>query len=786
MLVSTAIHQNTRLMNYQKPPINRQNKRKQQQDNNNPSKKVRLDTTRINHQGCVKQTRDQKKLPEYQVAMAKGQPIHQHSQKSKLQVDSRQGAESHSIPTILSKVLEDIRKMDIEYAITSDKSAQMPEHKRLSIHGNFTYVDKIYKNLLVPKIHHLIQESSPINDLKQRQTEYALKIAELVKTYKVAQCDEMTHLMASCCLDNPAISLFKMVINFFFARTGSKKGKLGRPTTHVCLMACPRLSGDSVQMQSQCYEAKHKYAHSDLHCADGSYHQPTYMTTSEIYIADPCQHEFWPGSQWQQFISNIADQYLTATDKDFKKITVQITPYHSGTTANELTAAKVQAAVPVNSDSTDYSAMPAYFYLAEFAANTAKKAEKLKRRAALVTKERLVRNGVKIPSFNTVKSKHRQKWSTNLVRVLTWKMNLDVKVLHRRDLAIINPKSEDYYQCMVDFLGKSTIESPQHVINMVKSFNKYGFPFPEPCSRYFFPSKEWLPGHIRHLVRVAKPEQSFSDCELIKILRVLNPVELQDTYLHYLHEYLQNRLVKNQGPRILQNAISTIRQGNIPLPAIEGITNWNILTLRKLADLCVKKFGGISPETVAPYPSVGKKDVIPTSPDEFADWFINKLTKYQFNFINFDSTLKAANRIVNISPIEGITFNPVPQKADWMLYYVYHYGFDKKEIYHQAPTHTITQMLKRITSRKKHSELYDKLLYVSSTASGLRSLSIIRSLKKNNIKLPDDLMDYSVKDQVTEMHARAKKLQESGWLAADIDLSHHRISRHKKGSGASL
>ncbi|MBO9481571.1 hypothetical protein [Salinisphaera sp. G21_0] len=780
MLVSTATHQNTRLMNYQKPPKNRQSKRKQQQDNNNLPKKVRLDTTRMNHQGRVKQTRDQKKLPEYQVTMAKSRPVHQNSQKSKLRIGTNQSTESHSIPTILNRVLDDIRKMDIEYAISSDKSAQMPEHKRLSIHGNFICIENIYKHLLVPKIHHLIQELSPVNDLKQQQTKYAMQIAELVKTYKVAQCDEMTHLMASCCLENPNISLFKMVINFFFARTGSKKGKLDRSTTHVCLMVCPSLSGDSVQMQSQWYEAEHKYAHSDLHCADGSYHQPPYLSNSEIYIADPCQHEFWSGSQWQQFISNIADQYLTPTGKDFKKITVKITPYHSGTTANELTTAKVQAAVTVNSDTTDYSSIPAYFYLAEFAANIAKKHKKLKKRAALITKQRLVRNGVKIPSFNTIKSKHRKKWSTNLVRVLAWKMNLDVKVLLRKDLAILTPKSEDYYQCMIDFLGKSPIESPQHVINMVKSFNKYGFPFPEPCSRYFLPSKEWLPGHIRHLVRIAKPEQSFSDSELIKVLRVLNPVELQDTYLRYLHEYLQNKLVKNQGPRALEKAFSTIRQGNIPLPAIEGITNWNILTLRKLADLCVKKFGGISAETVAPYPSVGKKEVIPTSPDEFAHWFLNKLTKYQFNFISFDSTLKAANLIVSISPIEGITFNPVPQKADWMLYYVYHYGFDKKEIYHQAPTNTVYQMLKRITSRKKHSELYDKLLYVSSTGCGLRSLSIIRSLKRHNIKLPDDLIDYSVKDQVTEMHARAKKLKESGWLAADIDLSHHRISRHRK------
>ncbi|MBO9493930.1 hypothetical protein J7438_07500 [Thalassotalea sp. G20_0] len=773
MLVSTATNQNTRLMDYQKPQKNRQNKRKQQQDNNNPSKKVRLDTSRMNHQGRVKQTRDQKKLPEYQIAIAKGQPVRQNSQKSKLRINTNRSTESHSIPTILSKVLNDIRKMDIEYAITSDKSAQMPEHKRLSIHGNFTCVEKIYKYLLVPKIHNLIRELSPVNDLKQQQTKYAMQIAELVKTYKVAQCDEMTHLMASCCLKNPSISLFKMVISFFFARTGSKKGNLLEgTTTHVCLMVCPSLSGDSVQMQSQWYEAEHKHAHSDLCCADGSYHQPSYMANSEIYIADPCQHEFWPGSQWQQFISNIADQYLSPTGKDFKKIKVQITPYYSETAVKELPAIDIQA-VPVNRDTTDYSAIPAYFYLAEFVN---------KQQATEITKQKLIKNKVKIPSFNTVKSVYRKAWSIRLIRVMAWKMKLDIKTLYRQDLAIINPKSEDYYQYMIDFLAKSTVESSNHISNMAESFNLHGFPFPEPCSRYFLPSEKWLPGHIRHLLRVAKPERPLSDWEFIKVLRVLNPVESLDTYLLCLHEYLQNKLVKNNRGRILENALNSIKDGShpIPLPAIKGITSWNIFTLRKLADLCVEKFGGISIKMVTPHSSVGKKEIIPTSPGEFATWFLNRLTRYQFNFSNFDGKLKRTNRIVNISPIEGITFNPVPQKADWMLYYVYHYGFNKKEIYHQASTRTIYQMLKRITSRKKHSELYDKLLYVSSTGCDLRSLTVIRSLKEHNFKIPDDLMDYTVKDQVTEMHARAKKLKESGWLAADIDLSHHRISRHKK------
>ncbi|WBA79798.1 hypothetical protein [Endozoicomonas sp. GU-1] len=774
MHVSTAAHQNIRLTGYQKPPENRQKKRTQQQDKNNPLKKIKLETTRINHQEHDNQTRDQKKLPKYQVAIAKGQPIHQNSQKSKLQVDSKQSAETHSIPTILNRILDDIRKMDIEYAISSDKSAQMPEHKRLPIHGNFTCIGMIYEHLLVPKIHHLIQELSPVNDLKQHQAKYARHIAELVKTYKVAQCDEMTHLMASCCLENPDISLFKMVVSFFSARAIAKKGRMQRSSTHVCLLVCPRLSGDSVQMQSQWYEAEHKHAHSDLHCADGSYHQPSYMATSDIYIADPCQHEFWPGSQWQQFISNIADQYLTPTGKDFKKIKVQITPYHSEAAVMELPAEDVQTA-PVSSDTTDYSAMQVYSYLEEFVKKPINKP-----RAADITMQRLIRNSVKIPSFEIVKSSHRKKWSTNLIRVLAWKMNLDVKVLHRTDLAIINPKSEDYYQYMIDFLGKSTIESSMDVIKMTKSFNNHGFPFPEPCSRYFLPSEEWLPGHIRHLIRLAKPERSFSDYQLIKVLKVLNPVELQDTYLRYLHEYLQNKLVKNQGPRVLENAIGYIRRGKIPPPAIQGMTSWNILTLRKLADLCVKKFGGISAKMVVPDPSAGKKEVIPTSPNKFAHWFLNKLTNCQFDFNRFNGSLKTANRIVNITPIEGITFDPVPQKADWMLYYIYQFGFDKKEIYYQASSTTLYQLLKRITSPEKHTELYDRLLYLSSTCSGLHTHHYWKKLKEHNIKLPDDLMNYTVKSRIIEMQARAEKLKESGWLTANIDLSYHKKSKHKK------
>ena len=102
MLVSTATHHDRRLIDYKKAPKSHQNKRKQQQEDDYPSKKVKLDTARINHQERVKQTGVKKKLPEYQVSMAKSQPIQQNSQISKLQIDSKQSTESHSIPTILN------------------------------------------------------------------------------------------------------------------------------------------------------------------------------------------------------------------------------------------------------------------------------------------------------------------------------------------------------------------------------------------------------------------------------------------------------------------------------------------------------------------------------------------------------------------------------------------------------------------------------------------------------------------------------------------------------------
>lgn len=782
MYVSTAANCNTRLAGDQLNPENRQNKRKKRHDTP-PSKRVRLDTAHTNHQGLAKLAKLakkeglQKKLPEYQVTIAKNQPVQQNTQKSKLQIDTQHRADSHSIPLILNNVLADIRKMDIEYAIYSDKSIQMPEHKRLPVHGNLVCVDKIYTYLLVPEIHHLIQRLSLIKDLKQQQADYATQIAALVKKYKVAQCDEMAHLMASLCLHNPAISLFKMVISFFRSRTPTGQGKLDQSTTHVCLMVCPHHSGQSILMHSQWYEAQYKGTHTSLLCADGSYHQPSYISTSDIYIADPCQDEYWPGNQWQQFISSITDQYITPTGKDYKKIKVQITPYHSETAVKESPVAK---AGPVKRKSKDCTALPAYRYLETFAGKAKKEVKGEKQRAIPTAKKRLVRDDIEIPSWDTIKPEHRNKWTASLIRVLAWKMNLKITVFFHDDLSIIDPGSEDYYQFMLELLRNSKLESARDFEIKSTSFNTHGFPFPEPCKRYFFPSEIWLPDHIRHLTRVAKPEKPLSDCELIKVLRVLNPVESPDTYLRYLHEYIQNKLVNNhQGTAVLANAISTLRKGKLPLPAIAGITSWNMPTLRNLANFCAEKFGGVSVETVAARPSVGKKDVIPSSPDEFSAWFLKKLTNNQFIFNNFSGKLKASNLIVNISPIKGITFNTVPQKSDWLLYYVYHYGFDKKEIYLQAPSHTLYQMLKRITSREKHSELFNRILYVCSTWCGFRSFSFINSLKKHNIKRPDDLLDYPVTAMMIEMHARAEKLKESGWLAADIDLSNPRATGKK-------
>ena len=351
-------------------------------------------------------------------------------------------------------------------------------------------------------------------------------------------------------------------------------------------------------------------------------------------------------------------------------------------------------------------------------------------------------------------------------------MNLDVKVLYRDDLEIIDPESQDYYQYMVAFLGQAKCESAGAINNMSNSFNSRGLLLPDPDLTHFSTSRKWMPGHIRHLIKVAKPERSFSDTELITILREMDPAKSKDKFLRYLHEYLQSKLANKRDVRIIQNACSTLSKGNIPLPAIEGVTQWSVPVVRELADMCFEKFGGIQPDTVIT-PPVDKKVPIP-SPEhknEFDQWFLKKLKSNQYNFDTFSAKLKESGRIVTISPIEGISFHDVPEKADWLLYYVYHHGFNRKEIDDNAFTNTLYQMLERIKSREKHLELYNSLIYIASTWSGLRSLAYIESLKRHNIRLPDDLINHTLKGRLIEMHQRAKALQESGWISADIDLT---------------
>ena len=169
-----------------------------------------------------------------------------------------------------------------------------------------------------------------------------------------------------------------------------------------------------------------------------------------------------------------------------------------------------------------------------------------------------------------------------------------------------------------------------------------------------------------------------------------------------------------------------------------------------------------------------KKTPIPSpeNKDEFRNWFLNKLKNNQFNFNTLSAKLKESGRLVTISSIEGIAFHKVPEKYDWLLYYVYHYGFDRKEIYDQAPTSTLYQMLRRITSREAHKDLYNRLLYVVSTRNGLKSLSFTDRMRKYGITLPADLTGLTLKDTLTEMHSRAEELKATGWLSADIDLLH--------------
>ena len=96
---------------------------------------------------------------------------------------------------------------------------------------------------------------------------------------------------------------------------------MARPKTHVCLMVCPSSSGDDVQAHCQWYETQHKHAHSDLLGPDGEYHQPSYLTKPDIYIADPCEHKYWSGSNWQQYIKYILSQYKMPADRKCKKNT---------------------------------------------------------------------------------------------------------------------------------------------------------------------------------------------------------------------------------------------------------------------------------------------------------------------------------------------------------------------------------------------------------------------------------------------------------------------------------
>lgn len=749
------------------------NKRKSKQEESVSAlqKAIKLDINQINTCSHLQNKASQKKITTYQITPSNSHQSHKKMQQSTTLHKAQHITDNHPIQDLLESALINIRDMDIEYAITTSKADLMPENKRLPIHGNLVCVEKIYKQLLVPELHLLMQQLEPIKDQKHYLAEYAMKTAELVKKYKVAQCDEMTHLMASHCLQNTAISLFKMIISFYAERPDSCSGKLANPATHMCLIICPSHSGCSVQAQSQWYETEYKSAHSDLFSADGTYHQPSYITTSDIYIADPCQHEFWTGNQWQEFITNISDQYITPTGKDYKKIQVKIEPYHLKSTVTELPAVKIPTNL-VKRKVVDYSAMPAYSHLEEFSEKTSKKVRGEKQRGIELTLKRLKREQVEIPSWETVKKEYRKQWTTHLIRFSAWKMKLDVKVLYRDDLKIIDPKSADYYLFTVDLIGKSEFKSESSISNMANSFNHHKLPFPEPSHTHFSPSEEWLPGHIRHLIKTAFPKRALSNVELIKVLRVINPMKSNDTYLLYMHEYFQSKLANKQNTRLFENCCSTLSKGNIPLPAIEGMTQWSTPAVRKLAKICADKFGGIQPETIVPEPPLGKRTDIPHSPAEFLDWFLKKLTNNRFNFSEFSGKLKYSNYIVTIIPIEGIEFNSVPQKPDWLLYYIYHYGFDKKEIYEQAPTSTLYQMLIRIQSREKHTELYNNLLYAVSTRNSLRSLSYTENMKRHGLTLPEDLTELTLKGALSEMHKRAIKLQANGWLAPDIDLSH--------------
>ena len=681
---------------------------------------------------------------------------------------------------------------DIFYPYSKDGDTDIPDRFIPHDFPNFRNKEHIYRRLLATELHKIMSKIEPMEKTK-KNTQYALKAAEAIKSRHVATCDEWTDLMASHLLKHEEVSLFKLTIDVMqprVKRSGELHSKSSHARTHVVLGVLPRQETEKMQAEIQWRNAEQCATLPTLLCA-GQYYKPEYLGNNTIYVMEPFSRKhFNTATQWQEFMAHIMDTYqLLRTEykqlsEHNAKLKVSVDFYAPTTTPPFIQPEKFLGletkryasnikSEPTASHSTQNPAIEVDDYdIRKFFTTYRSHAEKLKVQVGSYLEG--VRDVRKLPppQWPELREDRASTWSHTLVRYALFKLDImGPDILDVNLFPLLKPDSNEYYQLLKAYLEKKESTDAKALIN---HWNCMKLKVAVPENGVFLPTQKWNIGHIEHLRRAVNPNHPLPSKRLLKVMQVIDSNKNNDLHLMYICEYIKIHLSPDTPEEFDFKNLSqmrTIRGGlasaQIPLPEMSGtrLKKWSAEVVRKIPEHMGFKVTHSFKKS--PNPITSKDlDFSNKSEDSFYQWFDKEVKKHSFGITRILGPRKYKNVMITPPRIEGIEFGDVLYKHDLVMLYAYKHGMNCAEIIEQAPPITVFKMLKMISDKKKHEELFINLLSVSALRTQCPQ-NYMQYIKRNHIQLPKHLAKKTHVACVGWLRNHAKVLTERGWYLPD-------------------
>ena len=523
----------------------------------------------------------------------------------------------------------------------------------------------------------------------------------------------------------------------------------------------------------------------------GQYYKPEYLGNKYVYVMEPFSRKYFnTATQWQEFMAHILNTYqlLRTEHKQLNehnaKLRVSVDFYAPTTLApfihpdtfpglgTKRYASNIKSE-PTASHSNQRPATEVDDYdIRKFFTTYCSYAEKLKVQVGSYLEG--VRDVRKLPppQWPELREGRTSTWSHTLVRYALFKLDImGPEVLDVTLFPLLKPDSDEYYQLLKAYLGKKESTNSKTLIN---HWNCMKLKISIPENGVFLPSQKWNIGHIEFIRREENPDHPLTSIRALSILKIIDSRKNNILYLKYICEYMRIYLC-SENPEIFEfKKISQVRSirnvftyAKIPLPEVGHVRlkKWSAEVIRKVPEYAgftvVHSFKkGSVPETSSDLNFSNRSE------GSFYQWFDQEVLRRDFDLTRILGPRKYKNVMITPPRIEGIEFGDVLYKHDLVMLYAYKHGMNCAEIIEQAPPITVFKMLKMISDKKKHEELFMNLLSVSALRTKCPQ-NYMQYIKRNHIQLPKHLATKTHVACVEWLRNHAKVLTERGWYLPD-------------------